>query len=844
MPHLCQTFLVAVGLALTLPKAASSEPSPSPPARTDRYGDPLPEGGAARLGTVRWRLAHPIAHCATYTPDGKILVTANPAGGVSLWDAATGQVLRLVPEDPTLLQAFKRRCVALSADARTVAIEQPDQAVRIVDAATGTERSRCHGHQGQILALALSTDGRVLASRALDQTLRLWDTSTGRERLRLSVAMEKHQRRSLALAPDGKTVAWIGKDDTVVVADAATGKERHRLQGHTETVRQLAFSPDGRTLASTGGDAVRVWDVATGRPVGTLRGRRGDNFGCVLFAPDGRTLAASLLTAQFVHSLQLWDLATGKELWRVPTTYLQGEIGMAFSPDGKTLINLATPFVDPTMHRYLTATGEELLRPEGHRGPVSAVAVTADGRRVHSLGLDETLRGWETATGKQLGEIPVEYGFPAFSPDGRWLATLSRGNVLLYRTGENQPRRLAGHPPANHYGMAFTPDGRLLAVAGPDKTVALWETATGKEVRRFPVGKEPVGDLLFSPDGRMLAESSRPAENRSPKDAKETAFAIHFWGTATGHLLRTLRSPQQPQSMAFSPDGKTLVLVGADREAIEFWEVATGRKRLELSHSAILHAMTFSPDGNRFVTGGRSGALQGSVRAWDPYTGQLLGERPGHRGPILALAFTPDGRHLATGSWDTTVLVWEAAGLVSGRKPRAGPLTAAEAESLWSLLAGREADQAGQAMARLMAAPEQGVRLLGERLRPATGVGIERLIADLDNDRFTVRENAEQLLEKLGPTAEAALNKALESRPTLETRRRLERLLERRRGPVTDSALLRGIRGTEVLEHVGTREAREILKMLAQGASEARLTQEAKASLERLAQRPPIPPAK
>jgi hypothetical protein len=295
--------------------------------------------------------------------------------------------------------------------------------------------------------------------------------------------------------------------------------------------------------------------------------------------------------------------------------------------------------------------------------------------------------------------------------------------------------------------------------------------------------------------------------------------------------------------MTFSPDGKTLVLVGPDRETVQFWEVATGRKRLELPHTTILLAMTFSPDGNRFLTGGLggpSGRFRGSVRVWDPYTGRLLGEHQGHRGPVRALAFTPDGRYLVTGSWDTTALIWDAA-FVSAPRSRAEPLTAAEVDSLWATLAGREADQAGLAVARLVAVPEQGVRLLAERLRPVASVGIDRLIADLDSDRFTVRENAERVLEKLGPTAEAALFKALESRPTLETRRRLERLLERRRGPVTDPELLRGIRGTEVLEHVGSAEARKVLEALAHGAPEARLTQEARASLERLARRPAVP---
>jgi hypothetical protein len=234
-----------------------------------------------------------------------------------------------------------------------------------------------------------------------------------------------------------------------------------------------------------------------------------------------------------------------------------------------------------------------------------------------------------------------------------------------------------------------------------------------------------------------------------------------------------------------------------------------------------------------------SGSSDSTVRLWEPITGKELRRLRGHRGLVQALAFSGDGRRLASGGLDTSVLVWDVAGLVRRPTP-ANRLPAKKREALWADLAGDDAARAYQAMGTLLAHRAEGVRFLGERLRPVTVPSsrqVARRLADLDSDDFTVREQATAELTKLGDAAEPAVRKALAGRPSAEARRRLERLLE-----VLDRATsperVRALRAVEVLEQAGLAEARQVLGALAGGAPGARLTQAAQAALERLAGRP------
>jgi hypothetical protein len=230
----------------------------------------------------------------------------------------------------------------------------------------------------------------------------------------------------------------------------------------------------------------------------------------------------------------------------------------------------------------------------------------------------------------------------------------------------------------------------------------------------------------------------------------------------------------------------------------------------------------------------------GTVHLWEVATGQEFQQFVGHQGRAFNMAFSADGTLLLTGNDDTTALVWDVTG--QRTNPRAGPLPAADLKSHWADLGKEDAPRAQQAVGILAAVPGQALPFLRQRLqpiRPADPKRLARLLAGLDGDDFRERERAGADLEGLGEAAEPALRRALERASSPELRSRSQRLLEK-----LDAApqRLRTRRALQVLEQSGTAEAREVLRGLAAGVPDAWLTQEAKASLGRLARRPGAEP--
>jgi hypothetical protein len=228
------------------------------------------------------------------------------------------------------------------------------------------------------------------------------------------------------------------------------------------------------------------------------------------------------------------------------------------------------------------------------------------------------------------------------------------------------------------------------------------------------------------------------------------------------------------------------------------------------------------------------------VRLWDLPTGKELGRFVGHQGLVKAVAFSPDARRLASASEDGTALVWDMAALVRDGPRKTAELPADELDNAWAELAQVDATRAYRALGALVGAPRQAIAFLGAKVRPVAapdGRRLARLIARLGDDDFAARDQASEDLAELGPLAEPALRQALKGRPSPEVGQRVRALLQKLETPAVSRQELRALRAVEVLEYVGTGEARKVLATLAQGVPQARLTREAKVSLERLAKR-------
>jgi RNA polymerase sigma factor (sigma-70 family) len=798
-------------------------------ARADLYGDPLPPGAIARLGTARFRQGAPVA-CLAFAPDGKTLATGgNYLEGsdraVWLWDVPSGKEVRRF-----LGHEHSVTAVAFSPDGKTLASGSRDETIRLWDVASGRQRVQLPGDRQVVWYVLFSPDGKTLVSVA--GAIVLWDVSTRKERQRLR-GDPSGQMQCVAFSPDGKLLASGAQDRLIRLWDVATGTEVRQIEARQGWVRSVAFSPDGKHLASGGQDKTpRLWEVASGKELHDFE--REPGLGTeIAFSPDGKLLLAVCGN----RALRLWDVATGK---RLPRFDAQGDHQVnnaAFSPDGKLL---AAGGYDNGIRLWEVETGKELTRAGGHRGPASAVAFLADGKTIVSGSWDGTVQLWEADTGKPLGQLDgaaTGTNWFALSPDRRLLAVSSYeqlGNVpalcLWDMATRRHLRRLTGHA-GGAFHVAFFPDARTLATAGAGGTIRLWDFATGKELRQLTRQDGEVYALAVSPDGRRLASGGKDG-------------SVHFWDVATGKELRRFgdhvasapgQSAERVLALAFSPDGKTLVSgsgpFGDDRRpmAIRLWEVATGKERCRLAgHEGSILTLAYSPDGRVLASGG----LDHTIRLWDPLTGRERLRLLGHHGAVKSIAFSPDARRLASASSDTTLLVWDIAD-VERQSEVARRLSAADLERHWRTLADADARRAHEAIAALAAAPAQTVPFLKDRLGSAGKVDRQRvasLIADLDSDRFAVRERASRELEQAGPAAEAGLRRALAAEPSPEARRRLEGLLQKLEG----GERWRPLRAIEVLEAIGTADARQVLESLAQGSPDATLTGEARAALRRL----------
>jgi hypothetical protein len=319
---------------------------------------------------------------------------------------------------------------------------------------------------------------------------------------------------------------------------------------------------------------------------------------------------------------------------------------------------------------------------------------------------------------------------------------------------------------------------------------------------------------------------------------------LRLWSAATGNEVRL------PEVLAaatgtphFSPDGKTLATQGSWRDAkaglrdetICFWEMTTGELRSRLQTEGVqLGTPVFTPDGTMLA------ALcnDNRIRIWNSATREVLGSLGGQEGTITSLGYTRDGKALITGTAVGTVLVWDVTGIDSKLPP--APAAPADPVVLWNDMAGRNAARAYRAILALAAEPSKTVPLLRAHVQPVPGGDadkIQALLADLDNDVFAVRQRATQTLRGMREVAAPFLRQKLVEKPSAEARRSIEAILHALEQPFARPAEVPGLRAVEVLERIGTPEARRLLGELAEGAPEARLTREAKASLERLAGR-------
>jgi WD40 repeat protein len=711
-------------------------------------------------------------------------------------------------------------------------------------------------------SLAISPDGRLLAFLDENHDPCLWDFANSKTVVPLpSPPKDMGQCAALAFSTNGRQLAvalggWSATDEApITLYDVTSRKIVGTLKGHIEDVISLAYSPDGAALFSAGADrSFRVWDVAKRQQTQVLE--LADKVHA--YTPDGRVVVVDGNSNFF----EVWDVRGAKKSHQVGISGFLGPC--TFSPDGKKFALLQN---DGRLEFWNTDTWETIDLGPGHHADVRDLAFTPDGRTLATIGADSSIRLWDVARSleRRVIKLPSAGGRESWQ-GGRLLTVSADGSTLTAISGDqfdskvrqwriSDGRLLAEWQPSTQFpqSLGLSAAGDSLAV-GANSGVSFSSIPNGK-----PLGSiEPSPTALdgkflvfgryaaFSPDGCLFAVGVTvgwPEGFPSPELAR--TYCIQVFDAASRRRLCEIPADRSSAgNLIFSPDGRVLATGGAgpgsgpdDWQRSSIWETATGAPLGHVAdldtadHKTTIHNLAFSPDGRLLAT---TESLSETVHVWNVRTGKELTHFAGGHGTSGRLAFSPDGKLLAVGGSSGNTILWDVSTLDHGLGPKP---PAKDLARFWKTLAAKEGEGVLQAVYSLAAARDDAVALIRAEVRPAVpldGKRLARLLTDLDDDSFPVREAAAAELAKLGDAADAPLRKALAGPGSAAFKKQVKRLLDTPEIQPPSTEELRALRSVWVLEEIASPEAKKCLKVLANGAEGRRLTTAAQHALTRI----------
>jgi hypothetical protein len=851
--------------------------------RIDAYGFPLPEGAIARLGDLRFAQPETITALAL-SLDDKVIATGltqrvrvvnkgrieyELQHHVLLWDAQTGRITEKIPMPDDI------ESLVFSKNGFLLAVGMAKGSLTIWDIKARKEPWPREHRAGAVVSsrgptLRFLNNDRALAV-AWHRHVQVWDVAKGTLTKDWQPNQLKREKMpagfrvvSVALSPSGKRMAWLAAPEReqekrceATVYDILTG-DVIRTTTIGQFAQNVCMIDEGDTLLLQGYrrdlDFERganedqlsnvVFDTNKGRAAYRFLTRQADPYKLRRFGAMpilGVSPIGKLFYASDEVGTRCFDVGTGKMLGETSEECWN----LAITSDSKRILVAA----GPRIHWYNPHL--QPLRPDDLS--VAMVRYRADGRLMAKEWSDRRLNIWDPDLGKVIERVRLS---PRPPSPRNWIRDdevfhnifvhHDKGDLAVHDLANNREIcRLEGLKVQNPATVfpSVCPDGTRVLVAIPnDKGIlACWYDAkTGRELGRQPID----GADLFprrswrsiewlATDGsnfgyvtsssRLTVIDCKSAKAVMTVGASQAAVRFPAWQYRSAGYDRFLLAYREPKG------GPTVVeFVVIDRKSGGQLRRALLRPR---GVADTYNGIRLSPDGRSFWAPNN----QDDIRMYESATGRLRG-RLAMSVDFGTFDLAPDGKTLAVSCLDSTILIFDINRPLSDKVALPAPSSAEEGEKLWQTLADPDPAMMEPALWALVRAPKIALPLLKQRLKPARASNLEPIraaIAQLDSSDYKRREAATRELAKLAESAIPALYAALKKDPPVEQKRRVEELLVKLESQVVIPSCLRELRALEVLERIGSVEARKIAETIATGSGDELLTLEAGLVLSR-----------
>jgi eukaryotic-like serine/threonine-protein kinase len=525
--------------------------------------------------------------------------------------------------------------VAYAPDGNRLATAAHDGTVRLFDTEKGEQLLLLAGHGGEVNCIAFSPDGKNLFSGDDDGMLRVWELDSGRQVLGRKAHGD--DLLCMAISPDGKTLATGGSDNVIRLWQTDRLKPLGELNGHTDWVRALAFAPDGSLLASASDDATAcLWEWREERAQRTLHGHQGW-VGSVVFSPSGQQLA----TGSKDGTVRLWETLTGKEYWSSQTAPERIR-AVAFSPDGRWLAAVGNSD-SALLWSFSEGLGDgeqpkvpvQLRQIMAHTEDAWDVAFAPDSRTLVTVGADHMAKRWLADGNPHCDErwdVPGHVLRLAILGKGTVLVLARNGSIQGFGRWQRTEQTRYAWPQA-FVDMGHSSAGSTLAVRGENGPVQLLEMDAQQPMLPLREDVHGVCDVACGSDGNTVFMAQG--------NGQVVAFDI---ATQTRRTIELAPADDcQFNNLVCSPDGRWLAARdGLSRKTLVVYDLVA--QRIHARFEKCDSGMVFSPDGGLLATD----MVDRTIVLWDVERACRVATLAGHEGEVVSLAFSPDGRVLAS----------------------------------------------------------------------------------------------------------------------------------------------------------------------------------------------------